>query len=91
LFDFILTRENWIAKVQLANDATQRPHVNGSSIFTTEDDLRRPVETALDIGVDPLSLETTTAKINDFNTALVFMLKEYILWFEITMNNGIPF
>lgn len=65
---FILSWEQWIANVQLVEDAAKTPHVNGSAIGDAEDNLWRSIESRLDIRINLLILKTATAKIDDLNT-----------------------
>ena len=49
-----LTWENGYAGVQFHENAAETPHVDARSVRNAEDNLWRPVEARLDIGVDPL-------------------------------------
>lgn len=52
LLHFTLSREEGIACVEFSKDAAQTPHVNGHAVGVTQDDLRRAIETTLDVGVN---------------------------------------
>ena len=88
---FLLVRpwEKREASVQFNHDAPEAPHVNLLSIRKeTENDVRCPVESTLDVSVHDLVLEAATAKIGDHDAAFVFPLQENVLWLEIAVDDA---
>ena len=55
----------------LSKNTAKRPHVNRHVVGHTQNDFWRAVETALDVGVDTLVLETWRAKVNYFDRRFV--------------------
>lgn len=51
LLHLTLAREERVAGVELGEDATQAPHVDGHAVRVTQDDLWGAVEATLDVGV----------------------------------------
>lgn len=76
-----------IAGVELSQNAAERPHVDGLFEFESENDLRRPIESALDISVHHFIFKTTTTEINEFDATLIDLLQQNVLRFEITMDD----
>ena len=66
----VLAREDRETCIQLSQDTTQTPHVDGHMIVHAEDNFRGAVEPTLDIRVDLFVFEATTAKINNLDCAL---------------------
>jgi len=58
-------REQRVAGEDLGQDAGQAPHVNRRPVRQPEQHLRRAVEAALDVGVQPLVLEAAAAEVDD--------------------------
>ena len=48
----VLAREQRVPHVELVEDASETPHVDGCCVGDSEDDLGGPVESGLDVGVD---------------------------------------
>lgn len=72
--------------IQLSNNCTKAPDVNGSSIWNSKNDLWCSIETRLDICIYSLAKETTTSIVDYFYTGLVLLLQKDVFWFEITVN-----
>ena len=49
-----VTREDWVADVELSHDAAERPHVNGRVVGDPKHDLRCSIEATLNVSVDAL-------------------------------------
>ena len=91
LFSFICSWEQGEPSKQLNHDAAKTPHINLLRVGEdTEHDIRSPVKSTLDIGVDNLILQTATAKVSNHNATLVLLLHEDILWLQITMDDAKP-
>lgn len=80
------TREEREAGEKLRHDGPKRPHVNRRGVRNTKNDLWRPVEPRLDIGVYPLAHEATAPIVNDLNTRLVLLLQQNILRLQVAMD-----
>ena len=61
------TREEGAARQQLCQDAAQAPHVDGHLVRQAQDDLRAPVEAALDVCVYTLRLKAAASKVDDLH------------------------
>lgn len=57
-------------------------------VVHAQNDLRRPIEATLDVGVDLFVFEATAAKVDDFHSAFGRVLEEDILGLEVTVNNA---
>jgi len=67
LFVLTLSWEKRIASVELEEDTAKAPHVNGSGVVEPEDDLWRPIEPRLDVGIDLVVAEAAAPKIDDLD------------------------
>lgn len=83
----VLSRENRIAGKELRKNAAQTPHVNWQAIAHTQNDLRRSIETRLDVRVNFFVFEATGSKINDLDLGVQRMRKQDVLRFQIAMND----
>ena len=67
LLHLVLAREKRKANAEFRHDTSEAPHVDGTSIGNTQDDLGCSVKARLDVGVNPLILEAGAAEIDDFD------------------------
>lgn len=84
---FVLAWEEWVADGQLIQDAPERPHVNRRVVGDAKHDFGRTVETRLDVCVDFLVFEASTAKVNDFDAGLVDLAQQNVLGFEVAVHD----
>lgn len=84
---FVLAWEEWVADGQLIQDAPERPHVNRRVVGDAKHDFRRTVETRLDVCVDFLVFEASTAEVNNFDARLVDFAQQNVLGFEVTVHD----
>lgn len=59
LLHFVFTGENWEACKEFNQNASEAPHVDGSCVRNTQDNLRSSIEPGLNVGVNSFILETT--------------------------------
>ena len=64
LISFILAGEEWVSGEEFREDAAEAPHVNGHPVLGAQNDLRRPVEAGLDVGVDALVIEAGAPEVD---------------------------
>lgn len=83
----IFAWEERVADVQLIEDATKTPHVDGCVVRDAEHDLRCSVESRLDVGVDLLVFETARAEIDNLDSRLVDLSKQNVLGLEIAVDD----
>ena len=74
------------AEEQLNHDAPQRPHVDGGGVGQAEQDLGRPVEPGLDIGVDGLALVARGPEIDDLDDGALEVLEEDVLGLQVAVD-----
>lgn len=74
------------AGVKFGKDGSKGPDVDGSGVRDSKNDLWRPVESGLDVGVDPLAHETARTVVNDLDARLVLLLQQDILRLEVAVN-----
>ena len=53
----------------------------------TEHNVRRPIKPTLDVCIYDFSIKTATAKISNCNPTLVLLFHQYVLWFQIAVDN----
>ena len=73
-------------RIQLRHDARKTPDIYLHVIRKTQYNLRGPVVTALDVGVESLIREATGAKIRQLYARLVGLLKQDILRLEVAVD-----
>ena len=83
----VLSREERLADVQFVQDAAEGPHVDGRSIRDAQHDLRRPVETRLDVGVYLFVFKAARSKIDDLDARFVDLSQQDVLWLEIAVDD----
>eukprot|EP00955_Chlamydomonas_euryale_P028884 304372-Chlamydomonas_euryale.AAC.1 len=67
LVGLVLSGEERVAGVQLREDASKAPHVDGGAVLQPQDDFGRSVEARLDVRVHPLVRHATAAKVDDLD------------------------
>jgi len=87
LFSFVLSREERVASVKFCHDAAKRPHVDARRVRDSHHDLRRSVETRLNICVNTLPLEAAAAIVDNFDSGLVRLLQQNILRLQIAVDD----
>ena len=80
LLSFTLSRKDWYTCVELDQYAPKAPHIDGSGIWNTNNDLGCSVEARLDVRVNSLVGEARGSKVNNLDAGLVRTLEEYVLW-----------
>ena len=70
---FVFSGEEWLAHVELVEDAAEGPHVDCRAVGDAEHDLWGAVETRLDVGVDFLVLEAARAEVDDFDARFIYL------------------
>lgn len=83
----VLTGENGVASIELREDTTQTPHIDGHTIRHAKNDFRRPIKSALDVGVYLFVLETTRTKVDHLDFGAHWVSKQNILGLEIAVDN----
>lgn len=58
---------------------TEAPHVNGRAVSQAQNNLRRTVETRLDVSVDPLVRETGAAEVYHLYRTVSALLEQDVL------------
>ena len=84
----ILTREERVSREQLKEHTPEGPHVDSHRVVNPEDNLRRAVESGLDVRVDPLVLETRGAEVNDLDARLVLLAEEDVLGLQVAVDDA---
>ena len=79
--------EQRVPREELGQYAPERPHVYCWLIRNAQNDLRRSVESALDVGVDPFVLEAARAEVNELDAALVGTLQQDVLGLQVAVND----
>lgn len=82
-------REERIAGVHFRQHTAQRPHINSRSVPYSQDNFRRPIISALDIGIKLLLLIAATSQVDKLNPSFGLFLQHNILRFDITMDDTI--
>jgi hypothetical protein len=82
-----LTREYREARVELHQDTTETPHIDRSSVWDSQYNLRRSVEPRLNVRVYALVREARRAKVDYFDSRLVRGLEQNVLGLQITVND----
>lgn len=77
---FIFAREEWVSCIELGEDTSQTPHIDSHVVRHAKNNFRRTVETALDVGVYLLVLQTTASKVNDLDAGLCRVFEQNILY-----------
>mgnify|MGYP001168752775 CR=1 FL=1 len=85
----VFARENRHSLIKLYNDASQRPHINGSGVGNAQNYLRSPIVAALNIGVHLFFLIAATANVNYFYSRFVFMLEQDVLGLQVTVDDAV--
>ena len=83
----IFAREEWLAHVELVEDATEGPHVDGCRVLNAKHNLWCTVEATLDISVDLLILEAPRTKVDNFDAGLVNLPQQDIFRFQVTVDD----
>ena len=79
--------EYWTPSQHLDHNAAERPHVNCIRVGYSKDNLRRSVESALDVSEAIFKICASGAEVYDFNVAMMGVCEENILRLKITMND----
>ena len=87
LFHLVLTWEKRKTYAEFRHDASEAPHVDGTSIWNTQDDLGCSVKSRLDVCVNSLILEARAAEIYDFDAWLGWILEQNVFRLQVAMNN----
>ena len=90
LFRLALPGEDRIAEIEFADDAAERPDIDGGSVHDAHDDFRCAIVPTLNIGIELFPLEAARSRIDDLNPSFIFLFQQYILGFQIAMNNLMP-
>ena len=85
LLHLVFTREKRKANAEFRHDTSKAPHIDGTSIWNTQDDLRCSVKSRLNVGVNSLILETGAAEIYDFYAWLCRILEQNVFRLQIAM------
>ena len=80
MVSLVLAREDRVAHCKLSHNAAEAPHVDARRVRNAQDNLRRSVESGLDVGIDAFILEARRSKVNDFDSRLGRVLQKYVLW-----------
>lgn len=78
MLDLVLAGEERIAGVELREDATEGPHINGRAVGQPEDDLGAAIEPRLDVRVDALVAVARRAEVYHLDRAAAALLQQYI-------------
>ena len=85
-----LAGEQGDARIQLNQDASERPHVNGSGVTYPQYYLRSSIETALNVGINLPSVEATASHIDHLYPRLVLFLQQDVLGLQVTVDDSLP-
>ena len=89
MFFFVFSWEKRVAYIQLVEDASEAPHVNGCIVRNAKHNLRCSVEATLDIGIDLLVFKAATAEVDDLDSALVDLAEQNVLGFQVAVHNQV--
>lgn len=67
----VLPREEWVAHIELIQDAAEAPHIDSGVVRDTKYNFWRSVKSRLDICVYLFIFETSGSKINNFDSRFV--------------------
>lgn len=84
---FIFPSEERVAEVQLCYQATKTPHIDGEVVLGTEDDLRRAVETRLNVQKIGLIYEHTRSEVDYLDPHLRLVLHQHVLRLQIAVDH----
>lgn len=87
MLGFVLTWKKGVARIQFCHNTAKTPHVNRCCVWNTEDDFGCAVEPRLDVGVYALVLEAAAPVVDYLDSRFVWLLKENVLGFQITMDD----
>jgi hypothetical protein len=73
-----ISRKYGYPKEQFCTYAPHGPHINGGIVWKTQNDLRTPVKTRLNVVVNLVALETSTSKIDHFQIQVVYRFEQDI-------------
>lgn len=86
LFLLTFSREQRHSSEKLGQDASETPHIDGSCVRNTKDDLRRTIEPRLDVSVNTLICKAAGAKVDDLDARFVRTFEKNVLWLEVAVN-----
>lgn len=73
--------------VNLKSQAACAPHINFLIVGLDQNDLRRAIISWLNVSKLFFVNKTSRSKIHQFHTGFSFLFENYILWFNVTMDN----
>lgn len=91
LFLLVLACEDWESNVELVQDATERPHIDGWRVSDAHHDLWGSVETTLDVRVELVRLVGSTSKVDYLDATLVGLTQKDVLRFHVTVDDIVFF
>ena len=87
LFEVVYTCKDGLSYFELGYEAPEAPHVDWKWILPFQDNLWSPIVSGLKVLIDLFSFETTGSEIDYFDAWFAPCFHDYILWFDIAMNN----
>ena len=84
---FAFSRENRVPSIQFSKNTPKAPHIDRIGIPDPEDNLRSPIEPALDISIQLFIHKSAASEVNDLQARFILFLEYNIFWFQITVYN----
>jgi len=87
MFLFVLPSEQRVANKEFKQNATKTPHVNSESVGDPHNYFWSSVKSTLNVSVDLFILKTAGAKVDYFNSRLIYLPKENILRLQVAVDD----
>ena len=91
LFFLVFASKDWEADVELVEDASKRPHVDGGRVSDSHHDLRSSIESTLDVSVKLFSFIGSTAEVDHLDATLVRLPQENVLRLHVAVDDVVFF